>query len=115
VCDSPNLYFVVLPNGEFAPCCDHRLRTSIFTYSDDFVKQYKKKTFGDEVRNVTGSCIGCMFGSFPEITISMRFLAAQIQRAKIFFTSPPKKNWPISYEQMHDQIDNIKNKSPIDV
>ena len=107
VCDSPNLYFVVLPNGEFAPCCDHRLRTSIFTYSDDFVKQYKKKTFGNEVRKVTGSCIGCMFGSFPEITISMRFLAAQIQRTKIFFTSPPKKNWPISYEQMLDQIDNI--------
>ena len=110
VCDSPNLYFVVLPNGEFAPCCDHRMSTSIFTYSDDFVKQFKKKTFRNEVRKITSSCVGCMFGSFPEITISMRFLAAQIQRAKIFFTSSPKKNWPVSYEQILENISNIKNK-----
>lgn len=108
VCDSPNLYFVVLPNGEFSPCCDHRIRTSVFTYSDDFVEQFKNKYFRNEVHKVTSSCMGCMFGSFPEITISMRFRAAQIQRARLFFTSQPKKKWPISYEQILENINNIR-------
>lgn len=109
ICDSPNLYFAVLPNGEFAPCCDHRIGTSIFTYSDEFVKDFNKKSFRNDIDKVTRSCIGCMYGSYPEITISMRFLAAQIHRAKIFLTSPPKKKWPVSYEQLVENIYNITN------
>ena len=30
ICDSPNLYFALLPNGEFAPCCDYRLSNEYF-------------------------------------------------------------------------------------
>jgi len=107
LCDSPNLYFVVLPNGEFAPCCDYRLNTGIFTYSDDFVIQYRKREFRKEVQKITGKCNGCMFGSFPEITISLRYLDAQIQRVRLFYTSPPKKKWPVSYEQILENIDSI--------
>jgi MoaA/NifB/PqqE/SkfB family radical SAM enzyme len=100
VCDSPNLYFAVLPNGDFAPCCDHRLGTGIPTYGADFPKIYRSRRFRDEVLKVTQPCSGCMYGSYPEMTIAMRYLKAKLERIKTFITSPPPKRWPVSYEEM---------------
>jgi MoaA/NifB/PqqE/SkfB family radical SAM enzyme len=100
VCDSPNLYFAVLPNGEFAPCCDYRIERSISTFDPKFPKIYRDRQWRRAVDEVVKSCEGCMYGSYPEITISMRFLAAKIQRVKTFFTSAPVKNWPLSYERL---------------
>ena len=40
-CDSPNLYFAVLPNGDFAPCCDYRLTHNYPTYNRKFPDIYK--------------------------------------------------------------------------
>jgi hypothetical protein len=100
VCDTPNLYFALLPNGEFAPCCDHRLSNSYPAYEDNFPSIYRDKTWREEVAQVTRACGGCMYGSYPEMTISMRFMAAKLQRVGTFLTSPPVKNWPLSYEQL---------------
>lgn len=107
VCDSPNLYFAVLPNGDFAPCCDHRLENRYQTFSDDFINVYKSKTWREEVKEVTKKCEGCMYGSYPEITISMRFMSAKIQRFKTFISSPPEKKWPIEYEELIDIANKI--------
>ena len=100
VCDSPNLYFALLPNGEFSPCCDHRIKTSYPAYDKNFPKIYYQKSFRDEVFTVTSNCNGCMYGSYPEMTISMRYMAAKIQRIKTFLTNPPSKNWPLTYEEL---------------
>ncbi len=100
VCDSPNLYFAVLPNGNFAPCCDWRLGSGIATYDAKFPELYRSKVFRDEVLKITKPCSGCMYGSFPEMTISMRYLKAKMERIKTFITSPPPKKWPVTYEQM---------------
>ncbi len=100
VCDSPNLYFAVLPNGDFAPCCDHRIPSQVATYDPRFPEIYRRKVFRDEVLRVTKACPGCMFGSYPEMTIAMRYLAAKWDRVKLFLASPPAKKWPVSYEQM---------------
>jgi len=100
VCDSPNLYFAVLPNGDFAPCCDHRIPSQIHAYDPKFPEIYRSKVFRDEALRVTKACPGCMFGSYPEMTIAMRYLAAKWDRMKLFLASPPEKNWPVSYEQM---------------
>ncbi len=110
VCDSPNLYFAVLPNGDFAPCCDHRLPFSVSTYSPDFPRIYRDAMFRGEVLKKTAPCPGCMYGSYPEITISMRYLAAKFQRVRTFFTAPPKKNWPVSYEQLLTIADRIRSE-----
>lgn len=110
VCDSPNLYFAVLPNGHFQPCCDFRLKNSYPTFDQDFPEKYKNKKFKNEVHEITSVCEGCMYGSYPEITISMRYMAAKIQRTKTFFSSPPKKNnWPLSYEELIDISEDILN------
>lgn len=111
ICDSPNLYFAVLPNGDFAPCCDHRLENRYHTYSKDFIDTYQSKKWRNEVKETTSKCEGCMYGSYPEITISMRFMQAKIQRVKTFFTSPPKKKWPIEYEELIEIAQNITSKN----
>jgi len=111
VCDSPNLYFALLPNGEFSPCCDHRLDNSYPAYNSDFPEVYRDKAFRKEVLQVTRACEGCMYGSYPEMTISMRFMAAKLQRIKTFLTSPPKKNWPLTYEQLLSVAEKIRDES----
>jgi MoaA/NifB/PqqE/SkfB family radical SAM enzyme len=111
VCDSPNLYFALLPNGEFAPCCDHRLGKSYPAYASDFPRIYRSKAWREEVAQVTRPCSGCMYGSYPEMTISMRFMAAKLQRIGTFLTSPPAKNWPLTYEQLVELAQKISSES----
>lgn len=110
ICDTPNLYFALLPNGEFSPCCDYRLDNSYPAYNKDFPRVYRKKVFRDEVVEITSRCNGCMYGSYPEITISMRFMAAKLQRIQTFFTSTPEKNWPLTYEQLLTLAERIRNE-----
>lgn len=110
VCDSPNLYFALLPNGEFAPCCDYRLGNSYPAYAVDFPAVYRSKIWRREVAQVTRACDGCMYGSYPELSISMRYLAASLQRARTFFTSPPAKNWPLTYERLTGLAEKIRGE-----
>ena len=110
VCDSPNLYFALLPNGEFAPCCDHRLDENIPAYDASFPTTYRDKQFREKVRQVATACGGCMYGSYPEITISMRFMAAKLQRMRTFVTRPPVKKWPFEYEELLDIAERISRE-----
>ena len=111
VCDSPNLYFAVLPNGDFAPCCDYRLAKPVATYAPDFPAVYREASFRKDVKDVVAPCEGCMYGSYPEMTISMRYFAAKLQRVKTFLTSPPEKtNWPLSYEALLELARSIREE-----
>ncbi len=107
VCDSPNLYFAVLPNGDFAPCCDWRLPRSVHTYDSDFPQVFKDRIFRKDVYAITSACHGCMYGSYPEMTISMRFLPAKLQRLKVFLTPQPEKHWPITYNDALKKAEKI--------
>jgi len=98
VCDSPNLYFAILPNGDFAPCCDWRMPKAVHTYAKNFPDIYHNHLFRRDVCAITRACSGCMYGSYPEMTISMRFWKAKLQRLKTFVTNPPSKNWPLTYD-----------------
>lgn len=109
-CDSPNLYFAILPNGYFAPCCDHRLGSGIPVYGDDFVKTYRSRRFREDVSKLVRACPGCMYGSFPEMTIAMRFMAATIDRFKLFLAAPPEKKWPLEYEDMLAVAEKIRRE-----
>ena len=112
ICDSPNLYFAVLPNGAFAPCCDFRLKGSpVFTFTSDFPKTYRNHLFRKRVKDITSKCDGCMYGSYPEMTISMRYLKPKLERIKIFLTKPPRKPWPLTHEEIEAIATSIRNKS----
>ena len=110
VCASPTLYFAILPNGEFAPCCDHRLSNFYPIYDEKFIDFYKDIEWRSEVKKITSNCEGCMYGSYPEMSISMRFMYAKIQRIKTFLLSPPEKPWPISYEKLIEIAKETKEK-----
>jgi MoaA/NifB/PqqE/SkfB family radical SAM enzyme len=110
VCDSPNLYFAVLPNGDFAPCCDHRIGKSISCLDPKFPEIYWEKEFRREVLATTGACTGCMYGSYPEMTIAMRYLQTKLDRLKLFLVAPPAKPWPVTYEALIAAAERIRNE-----
>ncbi len=84
VCDSPNLYFAIQPNGDMAVCCDYRMPRSIPVHDDRFPDWYRERRLREEANAIAARCSGCMYGSFPEISISTRFLIPMFRRAKLF-------------------------------
>lgn len=84
VCDAPNLYFAIQPNGDMAVCCDYRLQERVQVYADNFPQRYRSHVLREAAGQVTKACSGCMYGSFPEISISARFYRPMFDRAKLF-------------------------------
>ena len=90
VCDSPNLYFAIAPSGLLKVCCDYEIDKRYYIYDKDFPKNYMNKNIYNDVYNVTKNCNGCMYGSYPEVTITARYLSAFIERFKYFNFKTPK-------------------------
>ncbi len=90
VCDSPNLYFAISPSGTIKTCCDYEALKDVYVYSKDFPKLYQSGEIENIVSPITKGCDGCMYGSYPEISITARYLTPFLQRLKYFNYSPPK-------------------------
>lgn len=73
VCDSPDLYFVVRPNGDFTTCCDYTLSAPPKLYDDRFPLLYSSGAIRKmkEVRQIVENCEGCHYGSYPEVSLSV--------------------------------------------
>ncbi len=84
VCDSPQLYFAVEPNGNLNPCCDYKLDASFPVFDASFPDLYRSGRIHQQVYGITRSCEGCMYGSYPEISITARFLAPFFHRFRLF-------------------------------
>jgi hypothetical protein len=50
-----------------------------------------------------------MYGSYPEMSISMRFMAAKFQRVMTFFAPSPKNQWPLTYENILGTAERIRS------
>jgi MoaA/NifB/PqqE/SkfB family radical SAM enzyme len=115
VCDSPNLYFAIRPNGDLEVCCDHILGNSYPTWHEDFPKWYRDGTIQSEVHPIAKACSGCMYGSFPEISITAHYPMTTLERAGVFFSrSKQPKPWPLTTEQLLGFIDEINTAHPVD-
>tara|TARA_Y100000590_G_scaffold8025_1_gene10126 strand:- start:16987 stop:18138 length:1152 start_codon:yes stop_codon:yes gene_type:complete len=90
VCDSPNLYFAIAPSGLLKVCCDYEANERHYIYQKDFPEKYKKKEIHNDVYKITKKCNGCMYGSYPEVTITARYLSAFTERMKYFNLKTPK-------------------------
>jgi MoaA/NifB/PqqE/SkfB family radical SAM enzyme len=84
LCDSPNLYFAIQPNGDMAVCCDYRLPESYPVQAPEFVEWYRTRRLREQATAITAQCSGCMYGSFPEISISARYFTPMLRRARLF-------------------------------
>ena len=103
VCDSPGMYFAILPNGDFAVCCDHRLPGArVPTYAQDFPEVYRGRSLRQRATTVAEACPGCMFGSYPEITITARYWSATLERLRVFVSRSPMRDWPVSTARLHE-------------
>jgi MoaA/NifB/PqqE/SkfB family radical SAM enzyme len=89
VCDSPDLYFAIRPNGDFTTCCDYTLGAPPKMYDDRFPILYKSGAIRElkEVRKIVENCEGCHYGSYPEVTLSVRDPKAFTERAWAVFRS----------------------------
>lgn len=108
VCDSPNLYFAIMPDGSFAPCCDYNMSRKIYVYDPDFPKIYESREFRNEVRGVTSSCTGCNFGSFPEMSLSARSFATFKERLLLQFKAKSDGIRPFSEDKIFAVVSRIK-------
>ncbi len=108
LCDSPNLYFAIQPNGDMSICCDYRLPESYPVFAEGFPEQYRTEIIRNEVSAVTSECSGCMYGSFPEISISTRFFVPMFRRAKLFlFDGLDRQLKRLSKQEIIEIADNI--------
>jgi MoaA/NifB/PqqE/SkfB family radical SAM enzyme len=89
VCDSPNLYFAIAPNGNLKVCCDYEPNGRYPVYDPEFPNWYRDGRIHEDAYSFTRSCSGCMYGSYPEITISARYMKAMIERFHYFNVRPP--------------------------
>jgi MoaA/NifB/PqqE/SkfB family radical SAM enzyme len=114
ICDSPNLYFVVLPNGDFAICCDHRLQDRINVSDESFPSIFYSKEFRQKILNTTASCFGCNYGSFAEVTLSVRNFSTFLERlSQVLF----QKKHPVPKRPLKDIlsfIDHLRHKYSIE-
>ena len=102
VCDSPNLYFAIEPNGNIRPCCDYKLDKAFRIYQSDFSRKYWSGEIHREIYPYTRQCSGCMYGSYPEISVTARYFIPQLKR--FFFFTKRTKNLlkKMSADEMKD-------------
>ncbi len=114
VCDSPNLYFAVEPNGNIKPCCDFKLQKDFKVFDDKFPEVFQSGVIHQEVYQFTRSCNGCMYGSYPEISITARYLKPFLHRLKFFNKDAVNTLQKISYEDMVEIAKEIFQKNEIE-
>lgn len=106
VCDAGELYMAVLPDGTLAPCCDWRLEQNVDVTDSNFVSAFRAREFSSEIKTIASRCNGCLYGSYPEISISARFMAAALERVGLFI----KENRNQIKVLNPDEIQNVASK-----
>lgn len=115
ICDSPNLYFAIRPDGAFTTCCDYVLSDPPFVYDDSFVDLYKNRTIENrqDVQDIIRSCSGCHYGSYPEVTISVRDFDAFLERTRMVLVSGKNRLIDAQVQtNFLDEVEKIKRSLP---
>jgi len=115
VCDSPNLYFAIRPNGDFSTCCDYVLSKPPSLKDPAFADNYNAGLIQKraDVNKIVKSCGGCHYGSYPEVTISVRDPVAFVERALLVsqYGKNKLKDAPVQ-SGFVDEINRVKSKYP---
>jgi len=112
-CDSPDLYFAILPNGDMAVCCDWRMKTRVSVIDAGFPDRFRADATWEEAHRIAAACSGCLFGSFPEITISARWLGPMLRRALSFSRTDARRALRrISEREILELATAIRARSP---
>lgn len=113
VCDSPNLYFAIRPNGDFAVCGDYHLEGEpVNVGASDFPRIFRSSGFRERVRRTTTACRGCHYGSYPEMTIAVRDLSAFLDRIRLNFRAERSGLRPLNSEELFGIVEEIRARDP---
>ena len=99
-CDAGTYYFAVLPDGSIAPCCDWRMDRNVNVGDESFPATYRQGNLSTQLQEISKSCSGCMYGSYPEISISARFARASLERFNIFSKSNNVEMKNLTFDQL---------------
>lgn len=108
VCDSPNLYFAILPNGDFSICCDKRIENKVSLIDDRFPEIFFNKEFRENIFKIKSKCAGCQYGSYPEMSLMVRDLRAFTERLILARKVEKKPTRFYSFEELLAIIAEIK-------
>jgi len=111
VCDAGSLYFAVMPDGSLAPCCDWRMNSLVQVQHQDFPKQFIEGMYSKEIVSIASSCNGCLYGSYPEISISARYAQAALERVKLFKAEKNSNLKPYSADTLKQIASRIATKN----
>jgi len=115
VCDSPKLYFAIRPNGDFTTCCDYTLVNPPRVYDADFVENFGSRKIENrpDVQSIVKNCSGCHYGSYPEVTLSVRDPKTFFERSLLVLKSGggKLKNAPVQSDFL-GEIEKIKQMFP---
>jgi len=111
VCDSPNLYFAIRPNGDFSTCCDYTLDHPPSLLDPEFPRMYRDGTVKSAAKSTVESCAGCHYGSYPEVTISVRDRKAFLERARTSLSRRPAVK-SLTEESLLALVGAIKDRYP---
>ena len=68
-----------------------KLSFHITAADENFYSIYKSDKFRNQTYEIVKDCSGCMYGSYPEISISARYPKPLIDRTKLFLLTKMKK------------------------
>jgi hypothetical protein len=83
-------------------------------WHEDFPKQFRDGTLEKSATYFTRRCSGCMYGSYPEISISYHYPLTMLERLGVFWKTRHPKPWPLTSEDLLGYIDEIVDAHPID-
>ena len=110
VCDAPSLYFAIDPAGRVAPCCDYRLSEAFPVHDERFPTWFRDGVVHRASKPLVEACDGCMYGSYPEITVTSRFFVP-LARRTLFFQSKRPALAKLSADEMRAIAAEIRARS----
>lgn len=109
VCDSPDLYFAIAPSGIMKVCCDKEMANDYYVYDKNFPKLFENGKIKNEAYIIAKNCEGCLYGSYPEITLVARFLSSFIDKL-VYFNFKNFKRRTLNEKRVKEIIKNILNE-----
>lgn len=111
-CDSPDLYFAVRPNGDFTTCCDYVLERPPNLADPDFPLAYRDGRVHRAAEPYVASCHGCHYGSYPEVSISVRDYRAFFERLKLTLRSERGSMVRLGAADLAAHVERVKAEHP---
>lgn len=110
ICDSPNLYFTIKPDGSYAPCTEQDFNEKIYVYDNDFVEKFQSGYIEKHTKEIVKNCPGCHYSSYPEVSLTCRNIGIVIEHGLLELKTLFKKQKKYTDDELFEIIKNLREK-----